>query len=222
MKYQAYALLAVTIFSAGCLSRPVGDLGDEGVQPESLAEIVRDSEAIVVAEYTNLINKGEVTLVVVDTPTPPGTQNLPDFTMNVLLTELSVESVLKSDGSVTTTAPISYTMGGVVPVGSAAHDADADSMWPHVWPVRTEFILFVKKTAGANTYAVPWGECGRVLTGGTEVTCSDGDRTVLSYMEGLDRDEFISAIQTEVANPNPTETPYPWPTHSPEPPEPTP
>ena len=172
--------------------------------PRSLASLVRASEVIVVAEYDEISDAGSVTLFVIATPATPVTPGPPGpLTMTLLKTQLTVGSILKSDGIVRTTE----------------HEDDADSDWPHVWPVDTEFILFMKKRAGYDTHTISWGWCGRILTGGTEVTCSDGDRTVLPFMSGVDRDEFIAAIQTEVASPSDTGTP--WPTGTDEPPEPT-
>ena len=196
-----------------------GSTADYGL-PDSLAELVRDSEAIVVAEYSEISDAGEITLLVIPTPPTPITPGPAVVTTTLLVTELTVESILKSDGEVTTTENITYTMGGPLPSGTAEHEDDADLDWPHVWPEDTEFIMFITRREGGN-YIVSGGWCGRILTGGSEVTCSDGDRTVMPFMSGVDRDDFISAIQTEVASPSDTETPYPWPTFTDEPPLPT-
>lgn len=91
-----------------------------------------------------------------------------------------------------------------------------------MWSPGTEFILFLNRhdDDGASSsfaeYHYPtWGYCGRVLTDSRTVTCSDGQRTRLKFMDGVDRDEFIAAIQTEVANPSDTATPYPFPSLTP-------
>ena len=193
---------------------------DEYLPPASLAEMVEYSSEIVVARYESIVDLGFYALI---TPLPPDLVTpgailppVPGFDM--VETTFTVVSVLKSERAMTAGQSITTQSGGTVPKGGR----DTTRPFPLVWPRGTEFILFLGWSEGGPepSYYIT-GRCGRVLTDGRDVTCSDSRRSSLPFMEGFDRDAFIGAIEAEVADPSPTEIPYPWPTHSAEPPEPT-
>ena len=109
-----------------------------------------------------------------------------------------VDEVLKDNGDVEINDHVSYRIFGTLPVGSSEESDDAASKFPILWPLDTEFILFMDREEGKAHYYIPWSECGRVLTDGESVTCSDGDRSALGFMDGLSREDFIEAVVEEV------------------------
>ncbi len=175
----------------------------EEVLPESLAELVEHSPVIVVVRHLSSVDFGPVSI---STPLP---SNVPGGFVKLVVTNVSVEEVLRSDGVVTVTEPISYSHVGRMPLGATALAADADSDFPFVWNANTEFVLFLDKAAGSDRYHITFGACARILTGGSEVSCSDGGRTVLDFMSGVDRDDFLDDIGAEIDNPSDTATPPP-------------
>lgn len=181
----------------------------ESTNPESLARLVEFSDAIVVARHLSSVDFGPVAI---STSLPT---NMPGGFVDLVVTTVSIDEVLKSDGVVTTTQPISYSHMGRLPQGAEGLDLDADSRFPFVWSANTEFVLFLFRAEGSDRYNVVSGPCGRILTGGSEVSCSDGDRTVLDFMSGVDRDDFLDDIEAEIDNPSDTATPPP--TMTPEP-----
>jgi len=190
-----------TALSCTSTGNVMNDGSGSDVYLPTFPSLVYDSSAIVIANFKSIAEAGAVTLPQQHSSGPP-TENI-----TMLATTLTVESILKSDGEVTTTVPISYTIAGELPQGIAEVAADSEALWPHVWPVGTEFVLFLAKREGESWYYLPYYECGRILTSGSEVTCSDGNRRVLDFMSGVDRNSFIRAVQTEIAHPSGTETP---------------
>jgi hypothetical protein len=177
--------------------------------PDSLAKFVEASSAIVIARYVEATDQPTVTFA---TALPSGG---PADEMPLVHTEFVVDEVLKGDGDVEVNDHVYEGSSARVPVGLSETSEDAASGYPVLWPVDTEFILFLNREEGSTVYYTPWGTCGRVLTDGESVTCSDGDRTVLDFMTGLSREDYIEAIVEEVENPS--DTPTPWPSFTPEP-----
>ena len=220
----AVAIAMAVGFDAG-RQRRGESTADEGPPPENIAEMVHHSSVIVVAHYESITDLGTFLMFTPDPREPtaaPGMIGPPVPEYDLIGTRVIVSRVLKGGDSIVATQPITYVIAGEVPESRAELRRDAASMWPDSWPASTEFVLFLDSYSRGDEFVLPFGVCGRVLTSGTEVTCSDGDRTVLDFMSGIGRDEFIAAIEAEVADPSPTRTPYPWPTLTAEPPEPTP
>lgn len=204
-----FVLVAISL--GGCLSSPASRRSspltavlahDAGYDFYTLGNMVSFADAIILGEYEELTDGG---LYVMAPTFPTG----PDLSVSQLLTRVEVTEVLKGHGIVTATMPITYGYAGEYPEGSKALGIDAASDFPQVWPPSTEFILFVSQSPQEGVFGVGLGSCGRLLTDGAEVTCSDGDRTVLDFMSGVGRDEFIARIRAEVADPSDTETPGP-------------
>lgn len=204
------------------------DYGDESewIPPENLAEMVEYADVIVIARHDSVVDLGTF---LVFTPEPaelitPEAMRPPVPEFDLVATTVTIDSVLKGGELVGAGDSITYTSVGTVPRGATEVEQDKISGFPHMWSPGTEFIFFLNRhsddgasSSFAEYYYIGESDCGRVLTGGNTVTCSDGERTRLKFMDGVDRDEFIAAIQTEVANPSDTATPYPFPSLTPTP-----
>ena len=184
----------------------------ESIDAESLARLVEHSSAIVVVSHKTVSDQGVLVLSTPD-PTPANTIDYvapPVDEVELASVRVVVDNVLKNDGSLTETQAITYTMIGRAPMNQNEIDEDADAWLPLSWPVDTEFILFLDKETGESDYYIPYGACGRIMDGVTSgVTCSDPDRTVLSYMTGVSWNDFIDDIEDEVDSPSNTPTPFP-------------
>lgn len=188
------------------------DLTGISVMPYSLGRLVETSSAIVVARYVEATDQVTVTLA-----TAEPLSGAPDAELLVVYTEVVVDEVLKDDGDIEVNDHVAYGTFGKIPVGLSEVSQDAASSFPILWPVDTEFILFMNRETGVTEYYIPYSECGRVVTDGETVTCSDGNRSELEFMTELSREDFINAVVDEVENPSATATPHP--TVTPEPTE---
>lgn len=179
----------------------------------SLAELVANASAIVVASYDSISELRTETITSPE-PTPTGASASvftpgPQVVAHVIGTSLVVDSIIKNDGNLVTSQEIVYETFGKIPVTQSEIDYDVIAKMPVVWPEDTEFILFLEELPGeSGNYYVPWSEYGRVLTDG-DVTCSDGARTVADFMVGMSKQEFIEAVEDEMNSPSPTETDFP-------------
>lgn len=185
------------------------------VLPESLARLVEHSSLIVVASYQDIVALGTEVLVTPDpTPTLGGVAAFtppPLQVAGVVGTNLVVSSVIKSNGNVSPSQSIAYRVYGAIPASPTEIAIDLSAGFPHIWPVDTDFLVFLD---GESPYYLPYGACGRILLE-NDISCSDGDRTVLPFMTGLSAQEFIDAVEDEVEHPSSTVTPYPFPTITP-------
>lgn len=128
-------------------------------------------------------------------------------------TTLTVEQVLKNDGSVRVGGVVKYSSLGSLPSTRAEAVADASSEFPEVWNVGARFVLFLDKDTPESMIGLPpdltpyfvasVSACGRILDraydGETGVSCSNASRTVLPFMEGLSFSDFVDAVSAEVA-----------------------
>ena len=223
---QLVMLMISVGFASGCrepsdqLNRSLGDPRyheyggmDHWMPPESLARMVEDSPIIVIASHGSVVDLGFHSL---QTPLPlelvtPGAILPPVPGWDVAETTVTVKTVLKGHDAVAPEESISYQTAGSVPKGRAARKRDSQGPSPLMWPQGTEFILFLDQSKDDPQYHyVSYGRCGRVLTSGDTVTCSDAYRTRLIFMDDVGRDDFIAAIKAEIANPSdlPTEFPF--------------
>ena len=188
---------------AGQIDVPGQPFGlDPGPLPPNLAKLVEYSSDIVVARYNSSANGSTLTLATASS------QGEPPEEAPVLNTEVEVDEVLKGDLDVDET--IVYSVFGALPITSSEISADASSSFPVLWPEDTEFVLFLdKQSPEVDWYYLIAGACSRILTDQSTVSCSDGDRTVPSFMSGLSRQALIDAIVDEVEDPSSTITPRP-------------
>lgn len=198
---RASTLTAVGLIAAtlGCRpdAAPLEDVMSDRVGPESLARLVETSSAIVVARFEAASDLGTVTLAAGGAPDEGG--GPPELSAGLVGTRMMVDEVLKPDGAVRATAAITYGVFGAIPQTAAEREADAAAPFPLDWPAGTEFVLFLNREPGRSTYYIPYGECGRILTDGASVACSDGERTVPGFLAGLSRQALLDAIVAEVA-----------------------
>jgi len=187
----------------------------------SLSEWVENSPVIVVATYVGTSYAGMSLL-----PTPivdPAVINgmpLPEESVQHSSTELEIEQIIKNDGSITQSGTVRYASFGPLPTTESDVIENATSIFPFRWPQGTRFLLFLAKNpptvmammpSGLSPYVVTLGTaCGRVLDRAsvdeTGVSCSDAERSVLPFMNGLTFQQFVDAVIAEVAA-QPTPTP---------------
>ena len=180
------------------ISDQIGRFGHEEPPPlPNLATLIEYSSDIVVARIVSSTSGDPEVLATASS------QGEPPEEVPVLNTEVEIDEVLKGDLEVDDS--IVYSVFAELPVTSAEINADASSEFPVLWPTNTEFVLFLgKEFPEAKWYYVVSGACGRILTDQSTVSCSDGARTVSSFMTGLSRQVLIDAILDEVEDPSAT------------------
>ncbi len=196
------------------LPSSAGESMADYVVPDSVDALVSQAEAIVVARYIGVENAG-VQVMTTPQPTPspgatPPVYPLPTVVAPVVDTSMVVDQIIRNDGSLAVNDTIALQSYGSVPFGATEAAEDAAARMPLTWPANTEFVLFIRKFDSTKWW-IPYGGSGRILTSGDQITCSDSDRTIFAFMEGLNRDEFISAVATSAAQVTPYPTPTPWP-----------
>jgi hypothetical protein len=169
---------------------------------------------IVVVRHYDVQNRGtRVIMTPEPTPSRVATLGIPvenERSWEVATTRFVVDQVIKGDGSVQVDDTISVvTDDQHVPVDATEQTVDAASAFPITWPSNTEFVLLLGVDPTEDVYYFWWDRFGRILTSGQQVTASDAARTVPSYLQGMDRDAFIHAVQTAVADATPTYTDTP-------------
>lgn len=195
-------------------SRESGSIVDMGASyVPSFAELVADTSAIVIANYSSVSNLGSVMLAA-PIPTPTGVYNFlpaPQPSANMIGTSVLVKGIIKNNGDISLNQTLIYENFGTVPSAPTALAINAGSHFPIVWPSNTQFMLFLDEVDDeSGHYYIPYGRCGRVLTNEEEtVSCSDAARTVLDFMADMSKTDFINAVTDEMNTPSPTKTNLP-------------
>lgn len=176
------------------------------VPPTDVSQLVNSSAVIFVGRLITVTN-GDMWIVATESPggIPPADET------PLTETVVEVDAVIKSGGLITAGQRITLFEPGHVPVTAEALSIDAASFYPYVWPAGSEFVWFLAVDPDGRWYP-PDYPCGRILTDATQVSCSDGARTVPAWMSGMDTDDLVAAVMAEVNSPSPTSTYSPWPT----------
>jgi len=186
-----------------------GDADNNVADPTNLATLVAVSDIIVEAEvgptaYRTVFAgyNAQGTLIVPSSPTPPSISAtaLPAFQMP--LTDYTINDVANTirdcDGVVATPGALRVRMIGDPPSGASAIATDNASEYP-IGQENDARLFFLSKNPDNSTYGLYFGPCSRVAFDWGVVTCSDGLRRQLSFMEDVTVEEFTDAVATEVA-----------------------
>jgi hypothetical protein len=96
-------------------------------------------------------------------------------------------------GLAATPGAVSLRMPGDPPTGTAEVGTDTASAYP-MGSTGNRFLFFFSRNPD-GTYGLRYGPCSRLAVDGAEVTCSNGDRTQLPFMENLSVAEFMDEVE---------------------------
>jgi hypothetical protein len=177
--------------------------------PTNLSTMVAVSDIIVKAEvgptayqtvFAGYNAQGTLIAPVTQTPAsglatamPAYKMPLTDFTINDI-----VQTLRDCDSVVATPGAVKVRMLGNPPSGANAIATDSASDYP-IGQENDQRLFFLSKNPDNTTYGLYHGPCSRLTLDGDEVTCSDGSRRQLGFMDGLTVQQFINAVATEVA-----------------------
>lgn len=187
-----------------------------------LYELVKLSDVILIGEIDQIADQGDYTgydesgeLIPLATSTPPsslGTPTaLPDFSLPYSDFIISVQELIKNDGG-SGDRTVRMITDGPKPKSTACAPSEAN--FPP-GDIGETYMFFLKKNPD-DTYGLYRGPYDRIILG-QEITYSDCDETAVEFATGMDEDDFVSAVETQIAAPTrtPTSTPTPTSTRTP-------
>lgn len=188
--------------------------------PEDLYELVHLADVITVGEIDSVIDSGlyagysGATFLEIQTPTPSSSITATPYPLAAIPfidIEIDEEVVLKEDN-----ANNDHVLRMAAPAlqDTSVSCSDAGRVYP---PGDTgeRFMWFLRQNPDGS-YGIAGGPYDRIILG-QEITYSDCDETAVEFATGMDEDDFVSAVETQIAGPTrtPTITPTPTSTRTP-------
>jgi len=165
-----------------------------GAVPSSMAEFLDGAELVSVAVVTTVVQSTpEIIITPAPTPTPGGTPGtfppLPQLEASIVEVEVAPNCyILDDDGP----RPIAIRHIGVL-----TETVYSDTPFP-VEGTQDWYLYVLKRMSGEDYYYVPWGPCGRVNISESGPSCSDLDKSVPGFMQGMTSAQFVDAVCVEV------------------------
>jgi hypothetical protein len=180
--------------------------------PANVATLVASSHVIVKAEvgptayrtmFAGYNAQGTLIPPATETPQSVNATTLPPYRFPI--TDYTINDVVVTlrdcDGIVATPGALKVRMLGDPPSGANPVATDNASDYP-IGQENDYRLFFLTRNPDNTTYGLRHGPCSRLTLDGAEVTCSDGARTQLPFMQGLTVQQFTDTIATEVARQN--------------------
>jgi hypothetical protein len=125
------------------------------------------------------------------TSVPPRSLPLTDYYVD------SITDVILDDGTIQAEEDVILRMPGLTPAAGTPRSLDSASWYP-MGETGDYRMFFLHALPDGAAYSLRHGPCSRVRMDETFVTCSDGDKTTLPFMEGVTPAEFVTMVEDEL------------------------
>lgn len=217
--WGAGKIIIGTVYDESGLSHRGHKEAGSGLVPPAidLYELVAISDVILIGTIDSVADQGEYVgydesddLIPFATSTPPSASGTPTpvplFSLPYADFVVSVQTLLKNDGGSGDRTVRMITDG---PKPKATACAPSGVEFPS-GDIDETYLFFLNKNPD-DTYGLYRGPYARIKLG-QEITYSDCDETAVEFATGMDEDDFVSAVETQIAGPTRTPTITPTPT----------
>jgi hypothetical protein len=80
-----------------------------------------------------------------------------------------------------------------------SHEAGRCDIWPYP-DVGNQYLYFLVRNAEDPSSYIVNGPCRQIILGPNGPACSDRSKIVLSFMQGMSNNDFIDAVEREIAS----------------------
>jgi hypothetical protein len=170
-------------------------------QPQSIDDLVRPADIIVIGTVGRVVNQGafggydQNGVALIERPdaneraTLPGATPVPSEALPFTDFEINVEEVILDNGDLRAEKPLILRM-----VGLPTDGVDAGSVYP-MSHTGDRHLFLLSANPDKATYGFYYGPYSRLNIDGSTVTCSDGARTGLSFAGALSPLQFVQAVK---------------------------